>query len=60
MAQSQGTAGKRLALLVEDERAIRELVTLHLGIGGFDVTVADGARTLALARTTHYDSRFST
>jgi len=47
---------KRRALLVEDEAAIREVIRLHLDVAGFDVTdVADGKRSLDLARTTHFD-----
>jgi CheY-like chemotaxis protein len=39
---------KRRVLIVEDEAAIRELLRLHLSLGGFDVAeVADGIRALA-------------
>ena len=40
----------RRALVVEDERPIRELVRLHLELGGFAVDeAADGTRALALS-----------
>ena len=43
----------RRALVVEDERPIRELVRLHLELGGFAVDeVGDGTRALALVRAT--------
>ena len=47
---------KRRALVVEDERPIRELVRLHLELGGFAVDEAgDGTRALALVRATAFD-----
>jgi DNA-binding response OmpR family regulator len=47
---------KRRALIVEDERPIRELVRLHLELGGFAVDeVGDGTRALDLVRTTAFD-----
>jgi DNA-binding response OmpR family regulator len=47
---------RRSVLLVEDEPAIRELVTLHLSLGGFETTaLGDGTRALELARATAYD-----
>ena len=43
----------RRALIVEDERPIRELLRLHLELGGFAVDeVGDGARALEQARAT--------
>ena len=46
----------RRALVVEDERPIRELVRLHLELGGFAVDeAADGTRALALVRATAFD-----
>jgi DNA-binding response OmpR family regulator len=47
---------KRRALVVEDERPIRELVRLHLELGGFAVDqAADGTHALALVRATAFD-----
>jgi DNA-binding response OmpR family regulator len=47
---------RRRVLLVEDEPSIRELVTLHLSLDGFDVTgVGDGTRGLELARGRPFD-----
>jgi two-component system, OmpR family, alkaline phosphatase synthesis response regulator PhoP len=47
---------KRRALIVEDERPIRELVRLHLELGGFAVDeVGDGAKALDLVRTTAFE-----
>jgi DNA-binding response OmpR family regulator len=47
---------KPRALIVEDERPIRELVRLHLELGGFAVDeVGDGAKALNLVRTTAFD-----
>jgi DNA-binding response OmpR family regulator len=49
-------AAKRQALIVEDEAPIRELVRLHLSLGGFEVTdVGDGKRALELAGSTRFD-----
>jgi DNA-binding response OmpR family regulator len=46
---------KRRVLVVEDERPIRELVRLHLELGGFAVDeVGDGAKALDLVRTTAF------
>ena len=44
-------------LIAEDDRAIRELVTLSLrGLGGFDVTqAANGAEAVERARAEHPD-----
>ena len=40
----------RKVLVVEDERNIRELVCLHLGLEGYDCTpLADGREAMALA-----------
>jgi DNA-binding response OmpR family regulator len=56
MAQSSQSAAQRHILLVEDDVPIRELVTLHLSLGGFEITaVSDGVRALALARATRFD-----
>jgi DNA-binding response OmpR family regulator len=53
---SGGNPRKRQVLVVEDEAAIRELLRLHLSLGGFDVTeVADGIRALDLGRSTRFD-----
>ncbi len=47
---------KPRALVVEDERPIRELVRLHLELGGFAVEeVGDGTKALALLRATAFD-----
>jgi len=49
-------SSKRRVLIVEDEAAIRELVRLHLSLGGFDVTeVADGIHALDIGRSTPFD-----
>ena len=46
----------RAALVVEDERHIRELVALHLGLDGWTVTeAADGQEALRLARAAAFD-----
>ena len=43
-------------LLVEDERHIRELVQLHLGLEGCDTTaVGNGEEALALLRQQAFD-----
>jgi len=43
-------------LVVEDDRAIRELITLHLKLEGYGVVPsADGAEALRLARTEPFD-----
>jgi DNA-binding response OmpR family regulator len=56
MVAMADSAARRCVLLVEDEPSIRELVTLHLSLGGFDVTaVGDGSRGLELARATPFD-----
>src|SRR5262245_53047028 len=47
---------KPRVLVVEDEAPIRELLRLHLSLGGFDVTeAADGSRALGLARSARFD-----
>lgn len=47
---------KRRALVVEDGRPIRELLRLHLELGGFTVDeVGDGTRALEQARATAFD-----
>jgi DNA-binding response OmpR family regulator len=47
---------RRHVLLVEDQAPIRELVRLHFGLTGFDVTeLGDGARALEVARATPFD-----
>jgi DNA-binding response OmpR family regulator len=46
----------RRALVVEDERHIRDLVALHLGLDGWQtVTVGDGEAALRLAREQSFD-----
>ena len=46
------TAPARTALVVEDERNIRDLVCLHLGVEGFTcLEAADGPTALSLAET---------
>jgi len=53
---NSSTDRKRQVLVVEDEAAIRELLRLHLALGGFEVAeVTDGARALAVGRTTRFD-----
>src|SRR5262249_6123606 len=53
---SAGTAASRQALVVDDEAPVRELVRLHLGVAGFDVTeLGDGARAVAIGRTARFD-----
>ena len=43
-------------LVVEDEAAIRELLRLHLALGGFDVTeVTDGIHALSVGRAKPFD-----
>jgi two-component system alkaline phosphatase synthesis response regulator PhoP len=50
------TQPQRRVLVVEDEPAIRELVSLHLKLEGFGVLPSgDGAEALRLARTEHFD-----
>jgi len=47
---------KRRALIVEDERPIRELVRLHLELGGFDVDeVGDGRAALERLKASLFD-----
>jgi DNA-binding response OmpR family regulator len=47
---------KPRVLVVEDEAPIRELLRLHLSVGGFDVTEAgDGTRALELARSQRFE-----
>jgi DNA-binding response OmpR family regulator len=38
MTDAAPNAARRRLLIVEDEAPIRELVRLHLGLAGFDVT----------------------
>src|SRR5918994_6193692 len=46
----------RRVLVVEDDTAIRELISLHLKLEGFGVLPsADGAEALRLARTERFD-----
>ena len=46
----------RKVLVVEDDRNIRELVCLHLGLEGYDCTpVADGKEAMALASDKRFD-----
>ena len=50
------TPPQRRVLVVEDEPAIRELVSLHLKLEGFGVLPSgDGAEALRLARTEQFD-----
>jgi DNA-binding response OmpR family regulator len=50
------TAPARRVLLVEDEVAIRELLRLHLSLGGFAIDeVGDGHAALERLRTTPFD-----
>jgi DNA-binding response OmpR family regulator len=52
---SSGQPSRR-ALIVEDERPIRELVRLHLELAGFSVDEAsDGSRALERARASAFD-----
>ncbi len=47
---------RRRALIVEDEEPIRELLTLHLGLGGFDcVGVGDGRQALERLQAESFD-----
>ena len=56
LSESAGTAVRRQALVVDDEAAIRELVRLHLGFAGFDVTeLGDGSKAVAIGRTARFD-----
>jgi DNA-binding response OmpR family regulator len=49
-------APRHRALIVEDEVAIRELLRLHLDLGGFALDeTGDGRQALDMARTTHFD-----
>jgi DNA-binding response OmpR family regulator len=51
-----GGTDKPRVLVVEDEAPIRELLRLHLSLGGFDVTeAAEGTRALDLARSKGFD-----
>ena len=50
------SSDKPRVLVVEDEAPIRELLRLHLSLGGFDVTEAgDGTRALDVARSEPFD-----
>lgn len=50
------STSKPLVLVVEDEPAIRELVSLHLELEGFGVLASgDGAEALRLARAERFD-----
>ena len=56
MPEPAAPGAQRHVLLVEDEASIRELVTLHLTLAGFEVTgVGDGTRALDLLKSTAYD-----
>src|SRR5262245_51097198 len=56
LSESPETAARRQALVVDDEAAIRELVRLHLGFAGFDVTeLGDGTKAVAMGRTARFD-----
>ena len=53
---SEATGPARSALVVEDERNIRDLVCLHLGVEGFTcVEAADGLAALELASSRRFD-----
>jgi len=50
------TTRRGTVLVVEDEKAIRDLLRLHLDLAGFDVReAADGRRGLDLARAERFD-----
>jgi two-component system alkaline phosphatase synthesis response regulator PhoP len=50
------TSPRPTVLVVEDERNIRELVCLHLGLENYEcVQAGDGEEALKLARTRHFD-----
>jgi two-component system alkaline phosphatase synthesis response regulator PhoP len=50
------TSPRPVVLVVEDERNIRELVCLHLGLENYDcVQAGDGEEALKLARSRHFD-----
>ena len=50
------TGPSRRALVVEDDRSIRELLHLHLGLAGFDVEeVANGREALDVVRQRAFD-----
>ena len=54
-AQANTISGKR-ALIVEDESSIREIVSLHLSLAGFETEeVADGRTALDRLRTERFD-----
>ena len=56
LSASVGTASTRQALLVDDEAPARELVHVHLGLAGFDVTeLSDGASAVAIGRAARFD-----
>src|SRR5262245_10995545 len=56
LSESAGTVARRHALVVDDKDAIRELVRLHLGFAGFDVTeLGDGTRAVSIGRTARFD-----
>jgi DNA-binding response OmpR family regulator len=47
---------RRQALIVDEQAPIRELVRLHLGFAGFDVTeLGDGTKAVAIGRTARFD-----
>jgi len=51
-----GPLPPRCALVIEDGRAIRELLRLHLELGGFAlVETGDGRHALDLTRETRFD-----
>jgi DNA-binding response OmpR family regulator len=56
LSASAGTVSARQALVVDEDAPIRDLVQLHLGLAGFDVTeLGDGARAVAVGRTARFD-----
>jgi DNA-binding response OmpR family regulator len=56
MPDAAPTARRRRLLIVEDEAPIRELVRLHLGLAGFEVTeCSSGTQGLERARSERFD-----
>jgi DNA-binding response OmpR family regulator len=56
LSASVGTMSTRQALVVDDDARTRELVQLHLGLAGYDVTeLSDGASAVAFGRAARFD-----
>ena len=56
MSQVESTDPRRTVLVVEDEKNIRDLVCLHLGVEGYEcVPVADGKDAMLLASEKSFD-----